>query len=89
MSTREASDILKTTLGLPAVISLLAAGAIGVWTCSNTLNDIRNKLDMHTSSIIDLNAKVDKVNDKVEIVSLQEHDTKLALVRIQNKIDTQ
>jgi len=82
-------DLLKTTVGIPAVVSILAAGAIGVWTCANTLNDIRNTLREHSNSISDLNAKMDKVNGKVDDLGLDQHDTKLALIRIQKKIDTQ
>lgn len=35
-------DILQTYLPAPAVISILAACCIGVWTCANTLSDIRS-----------------------------------------------
>lgn len=42
MSTEKVKDLLLTYLPLPAVLSLLTAGAIGVWTCANTLSEIRN-----------------------------------------------
>ena len=41
MSTDRMKDLLSTYLPLPAIISLLAATCIGVWTASNTLSEIR------------------------------------------------
>lgn len=41
MSSDRVKDLLQIYLPLPAILSLLTAGAIGVWTCANTLNEIR------------------------------------------------
>lgn len=66
MSSDRVKDLLQTYLPLPAILSLLAAVAIGVFTCANTLNDIRGDAKETRNEL--WTAKKE-INDKLDIQS--------------------
>lgn len=98
MAEPKASNLLETYLALPAIISLLAAGAIGVWTCATTLSEIKHdaqdtRKDL-TSQVSLVNSKLDAhssdisdIKKQVQDVSAQEASTKWTLAAIQKQID--
>jgi peptidoglycan hydrolase CwlO-like protein len=91
-------DFLNGSLSLTSVLSLLGAGAIGVWSCANTLNDIKNSVGDTKRDLVEakgeINAKLDSHAAAIQTIQLrtddlwmQNHDTKLTLIDIQAKMD--
>lgn len=94
------TDILKSTLSLTSVLSLLAAGAIGVWTCASTLNDIRNNAEGTRRDLVEAKAEINwKLDSHAQAISaiqsrtddllLQNETTKVTLRQIQDQIKHQ
>lgn len=85
MSSDKVKDLLSTYLPLPAILSLLGAVAIGVWTCANTLNDIRNDAKETRNELWTAKKEIsDKLDDHAATLGRQ--DIKLEV--LQNNVTT-
>lgn len=87
-------DILQTYLPMPAIISLLAAGTFGVWTCANTLNSILNRLDnqqrtldLHTVHMDKQDAHSEKEDDVLDAVKTDVATLRVQTAQMQKQLD--
>lgn len=80
MSSDKITNLVQTYIPLPAIISLLAAITIGVWTAANTLSEIRSDAKETRNEL--WTAKKE-INDKLDShqVTMEKQDGKLEVLQ--------
>jgi len=87
MDKEKLFNLLQTYIPMPAIITLLGAVAFGVLTCSNTLNQINNKLGNQQMVLDAHTGHMDKEDVILDILKTDVTTLRVQTAQMQKQID--